>query len=101
MNSLIDLARIAPLPTDQKHRALERFKLGHPTITCKPVRVQFAGIFNVQPDMFTAPDPTARPSGDRPRIGSSGFAILQKLHGPPAGRGNIVLDRGCDGLGVA
>ncbi len=50
----IDLARIAHLPTDQKRRALEHFKLGHPTITYKPVRGRFADIFNVQPDMFSA-----------------------------------------------
>jgi hypothetical protein len=38
----IDLARVATLPTDQKRRALEQFKLGHPTITYKPVRARFA-----------------------------------------------------------
>lgn len=55
----IDLARVATLPTDQKRRALEHFKLGHPTITYKPVRSRFADIFNVQPDMFAVADPTA------------------------------------------
>ncbi len=60
----IDLARIAPLPTDQR-RALEHFKLGHPTITYKPVRARFADIFNVQPDMFAAADPTAWPVLER------------------------------------
>lgn len=39
--------------------ALEHFKLGHPTITYKPVRSRFADIFNVQPDMFAVADPTA------------------------------------------
>jgi len=53
----IDLARVATLPTDQKRRALEHFKLGHPTITYKPVRARFADIFNVRPDMFAACDP--------------------------------------------
>jgi hypothetical protein len=61
----IDLARVAPLPTDQKRRALEHFKLGHPTITYKPVRARFADIFNVQPDMFAAAHPTAWPVLDR------------------------------------
>jgi hypothetical protein len=61
----IDLARIAPLPTDQKRRALERFKLGHPTITYKPVRGRFADIFNVKPDLFAAADPTAWPVLER------------------------------------
>src|SRR5690606_12922647 len=61
----IDLARIAPKPTEQKHRALEQFKLGHPTITYKPVRVLFADIFNVQPDMFASADPTAWPVLER------------------------------------
>ncbi|MGV6872365.1 type VI toxin-antitoxin system SocB family DNA replication inhibitor toxin [Pseudochelatococcus sp. B33] len=54
----IDLARIAPLPTDLKRRALERFKLGHPLITYKHVRALFADIFNVQPDLFAAADLT-------------------------------------------
>jgi len=53
----IDLARIAPKPADQKRIELERFKLGHPTITYKAVRDRFADIFNVQPDMFAAGDP--------------------------------------------
>lgn len=57
----IDLARVATLPTDQKRRALEQFKLGHPTITYKPVRARFGDIFNVQPDMFASADPTAWP----------------------------------------
>ncbi len=57
----IDLARIAPLATDQKRRALERFKLGHPTLTYKPVRALFSGIFNVQLDMFVATAPTGWP----------------------------------------
>ncbi len=61
----IDLARIAPLPADQKRRALEHFKLGHPTITYKPVRTRFADIFNVQPYMFAAVDATAWPVLER------------------------------------
>lgn len=61
----IDLARVASLPTDQKRRALEQFKLGHPTITYKPVRARFADIFNVQPDMFEVADPTAWPVLER------------------------------------
>lgn len=61
----IDLARIAPLPIDQKRNALERFKLGHPTITYKPVRARFADVFNVKPDLFAAADPTAWPVLER------------------------------------
>jgi hypothetical protein len=61
----IDLARVATLPADQKRRELERFKLGHPTITYKPVRARFADIFNVQPDMFAVADPTAWPVLER------------------------------------
>jgi hypothetical protein len=61
----IDLARIAPLPSDQKRRALEQFKLGHPTIAYKPVRARFADIFNVQPGMFAAADPIAWPVLER------------------------------------
>jgi len=61
----IDLARVATLPTDQKRRALEQFRLGHPTITYKPVHTLFADIFNVQPDMFAAADPTGWPILER------------------------------------
>lgn len=61
----IDLARIAPLATDQKRCALERFKLGHPTLTYKPVRELFSGIFNVQLDMFVAIAPTGWPVLER------------------------------------
>lgn len=61
----IDLARVATLPTDQKRRALEQFKLGHPKLNYKPVRARFADIFNVQPDMFAAADPTAWPVLER------------------------------------
>lgn len=61
----IDLARIAPLSTDRKRRALEHFKLGHPTITYKPVRSRFADIFNVQLDMFAVADPTTWPVLER------------------------------------
>ncbi len=57
----IDLARVAPLLTNQKRRELEHFKLGHPTINYKPVRTLFADIFNVQPDLFVAADPTPWP----------------------------------------
>lgn len=65
----IDLARIAPKPTDEKRIALERFKVGQSkiTITYKPVRAKFADIFNVQPDMFASadPDPTVWPVLER------------------------------------
>jgi hypothetical protein len=57
----IDLARIAPLSTDQKRVALQRFKLGRPAITYKPVRACFADIFNVRPEMFAAADPASWP----------------------------------------
>lgn len=61
----IDLARIAPLANDRKRSALEIFRLGHPTITYKPVRARFADIFNVKPDLFAATDPTAWPVLER------------------------------------
>lgn len=61
----IDLARIAPLPIERKRAELERFKLGRPTITYKPVRARFADIFNVKPDLFAATDPTAWPVLER------------------------------------
>lgn len=61
----IDLARVAPLPVNQKCAELERFRLGRPTLTYKPVRARFADIFNVKPDLFTAADPTAWPILER------------------------------------
>lgn len=61
----IDLARIAPLATERKRAELERFKLGRPTITYKPVRALFAGIFNVKLDLLTAVDPIAWPVLER------------------------------------
>lgn len=61
----IDLARIAPLASERKRAELERFKLGRPTITYKPVRARFADIFNVKPDLFAATDPTAWPVLER------------------------------------
>jgi hypothetical protein len=61
----IDLARIAPLASERKRAELERFKLGRPTITYKPVRARFADIFNVKPDLFAAADPTAWPVLER------------------------------------
>lgn len=61
----IDLARIAPLASERKRAELERFKLGRPTITYKPVRARFADIFNVKPDLFAATDPTAWPALER------------------------------------
>jgi hypothetical protein len=37
------------MPTDEKRRALRRFKLGHPEITYAPVRSNQLDILNVQP----------------------------------------------------
>lgn len=63
----IDLARIAPKATEQKRIALENFKVGQSkiTITYRHVRVLFADIFNVKPDLFSEADPTAWPVLER------------------------------------
>ena len=43
----LDLARIAPLPADQKRRALEQFNLGHPPYSYGPARQSALEILNV------------------------------------------------------
>ena len=57
----IDLARIAPLPDVEKRQELEAFKLGNPSITYKPLRLNFTDILNVRPEMFDRIDPTELP----------------------------------------
>jgi hypothetical protein len=39
-----DLARIAPLPTEQKWKALESFRLGVPPYSYKPLRSNIADL---------------------------------------------------------
>lgn len=48
----IDLARIAPLPADQKRRALEQIRLGHPPYSYAPVRENLSDLLNVQADLL-------------------------------------------------
>lgn len=48
----IDLARIAPLPTDKKRRALEQLRRGRPKLSYAPFRQNIPDILNVQPAMF-------------------------------------------------
>src|SRR5258708_27693668 len=43
----LDLARIAPMPTDQKRRELERMKLGRPPYTYNSMRQSILDILNV------------------------------------------------------
>ncbi|MER8753832.1 hypothetical protein NKH57_32375 [Mesorhizobium sp. M1050] len=43
----IDLARIAPLPSDQKSRALEQMKGGHPPYSYEPMRRSALELLNV------------------------------------------------------
>jgi len=47
--SEIDLARVAPLPPDQKRRALEQIRYGHPPHSYAPVRACFSDLLNVRP----------------------------------------------------
>jgi hypothetical protein len=44
----IDLARIAPLPIEQKRRALEQLRLGRPPYSYAPVRQCLSDLLNVQ-----------------------------------------------------
>jgi hypothetical protein len=43
----LDLARIAPLPIDQKRKALEQLKLGHPPYSYSPMRQSALEALNV------------------------------------------------------
>lgn len=53
-----DLARIAPLPTDEKVRQLRRFKLGLPPFTYAPVRKALPDILEVSGSLFGTLGPT-------------------------------------------
>lgn len=44
----LDLARIAPLPSDQKRAALRQMKLGHPPYSYQPMRRSMLDILNVE-----------------------------------------------------
>jgi hypothetical protein len=48
----IDLASIAPLPTDQKRRALVALRLGRPPYSYAPVRFSLSDILNLEAGMF-------------------------------------------------
>ena len=47
----IDLARIAPQPTDMKRKSLEQMRGGRPPFSYRPVRSCYDDIFNIQPDL--------------------------------------------------
>lgn len=47
----IDLARIAPQPTDMKRKSLEQMRGGRPPFSYKPLRSCYDDIFNIQPDL--------------------------------------------------
>lgn len=55
----IDLATFAPLPADQKRKALESFKRGWPPYSYKPVRKSFPDLLNLEMDLFGAPAPVS------------------------------------------
>lgn len=54
----IDLARIAPQSDDMKRSSLEQMKAGRPPFSYQPVRACFDDIFNIQPELFGAAEPT-------------------------------------------
>jgi hypothetical protein len=45
----LDLARIAPMPSDQKRAALESLKLGRPPYSYDPMRASILDILNIEP----------------------------------------------------
>ena len=50
--SEIDLARICPVPRDEKIFRLKQFKLGRPPHTYNPMRASLGDILNLQPELF-------------------------------------------------
>ncbi len=50
----IDLARVCPLPPDQKRRALEAIRYGRPPYSYAPVRGNLSDLLNVQAGMMGA-----------------------------------------------
>ena len=52
--SEIDLARVCPLPPDQKRNALEQIRLGHPPYSYAPVRGNISDVLNVRAGMVGA-----------------------------------------------
>ncbi len=51
----IDLATFAPLPTEEKWKALQGFKQGRPPYSYKPVRQRLADLLRLETPMFGAP----------------------------------------------
>jgi hypothetical protein len=54
-----DLARIAPLSTDEKRRQLEQHKAGRPPFSYDPLRTTIHDVINVAPDLFEPAEATA------------------------------------------
>lgn len=50
--SEIDLARVCPLPVDQRRNALEAIRYGHPPYSYAPVRGNFSDVLNVRAGML-------------------------------------------------
>ncbi len=48
----IDLAHIAPLPLDQKRKALDGFKVARPPYSYNPVRASFGDLLNLDTALF-------------------------------------------------
>ena len=55
----IDLATFAPLPADQKRKALENFKQGRPPYSYKPLRQSFPDLLNLETGLFGPPAPVS------------------------------------------
>ena len=83
-----DLARIAPLPPDEKRRPLEQHKAGRPPFSYEPLRRIIDDVINVTPDLFGPAEPTPWPKiedliGRRARPGNeydSNVMVAKSLH---------------------
>jgi hypothetical protein len=53
----LDLAAFAPLPADQKRRALEGFKVSKPPHSYNPIRASYGDLMNLDTALFGALDP--------------------------------------------
>jgi hypothetical protein len=85
----IDLARIAPLPRDERRRRLEQLRAGKPPFSYEPLRRSLGDIFNVALGLFgqVAPlpwDRVARAIAENsrtPEEREANIAVAQALHG--------------------
>jgi hypothetical protein len=96
--SEIDLARVCPLPVDQRRNALEQIRYGHPPYSYAPVRTNFSDLLNVQAGMMGALPRTPWQRIER-EIRRRSFSDAEEKANLRVGRGlfDYVEERGLSG----